>query len=197
LSQIDDNFRHYFFSYRVYGLYPQRHPIKIGSPISHRFRTRTEKLYIAAVLVCYNTEIVALAMEDSIKKQLCILVKCFRHVQVFPDSVFKFAGIRTYSGTASPQFLPPYSPCYYSDSAAKNHTHGAGRRTIDEGLGGILSISHALLDGIKRDCIQTKSSDTVSVLCNLNSAYQFWIVFWDEKCAGAKHGNSPVALNTI
>jgi len=80
---------------------------------------------------------------------------------------------------------------------SKNHAHGAGRWTIDEGLGGIRSISHALLDGVKRDCIQTKSSDTVSVLCNLNSTYQFRIVLRNEKCAGAKHGNSPVALNTI
>jgi hypothetical protein len=79
----------------------------------------------------------------------------------------------------------------------KNHAHGAGRRTIDERLARIRSTSNALLDGTKRDCIQTKSSDTASVLCSLNSTYQFWIVFRDEKCAGAKHGNSPVTLNRI
>jgi len=81
--------------------------------------------------------------------------------------------------------------------SSKNHAHGAVRRTIDEGIGGIRSTSHALLDGTNRDCIQTKSSDTVSVSYNINSAYQFRIVLRNEKCAGTEYGNSPIALNRI
>ena len=51
--------------------------------------------------------------------------------------------------------------------------------------------------GINRDCVQTKSSDTVSVSCRRNSAYQFWIILRDKKCAGAEYSNPSVLPNKI